>query len=266
MGRYRTDEEVSDTAAEATASDEAVEPTEAPEQDTPEGEGEEGQPEVPDEEPAAEGETPEAEEDTYTIKVGGKEVSMPVSELAKGYLRQQDYSRKTAELAQQRDVLNEAAYLLQYLNEDPARTIAVLAQNYGVDLGNLDMGGYEAPSAEQQRIAELEAWRQAELQRQQTAMVDDEIARLHRDYGDFDDDELFRYAVEHDVRHLETALRSLRFDSNGNGAPRVDKRRVAAQAGGQAHASSVRPKVPASEIRTFQDAYKAAKAELQSGS
>lgn len=79
-----------------------------PKKDSPEGE----QPEAPQEEaaPAVEAEaTPEAEtegeteaEQLVTIKIDGKEVQVPLSELKNGYQRQADYTRKTMEAAEQR--------------------------------------------------------------------------------------------------------------------------------------------------------------------
>lgn len=44
----------------------------------------------------------EPEEQLFTVKIDGKESQVPLNELLNGYSRQQDYSRKTAELAEQR--------------------------------------------------------------------------------------------------------------------------------------------------------------------
>jgi hypothetical protein len=91
--------------------------------------------------------------------------------------------------------------------------------------------------------------------------VDAELARLHGEYGDFDDDALFGYAVEHGVRDLESALRAMTFTRNGH--KRTEKRKVAAVAGGQGHSSTPKPKVPPEEIVSFQDAYTAAVREIR---
>jgi hypothetical protein len=50
-------------------------------------------------------EQPEAEdapEPTYKVKVNGEEVEVPLSELTKGYSREQDYTKKTMALAEER--------------------------------------------------------------------------------------------------------------------------------------------------------------------
>lgn len=61
------------------------------------------------EEPESEEDAPETRSEeqvqpakTYKVKVDGQELEVPEDELLKGYSRQQDYSRKTAEVAEQR--------------------------------------------------------------------------------------------------------------------------------------------------------------------
>ena len=44
-------------------------------------------------------------EPTYKVKVNGEEVEVPLSELTKGYSREQDYTRKTMALAEERTKL-----------------------------------------------------------------------------------------------------------------------------------------------------------------
>lgn len=57
----------------------------------------EGNDEPQDVEPEA-----QAEEPRYKVKIDGKEVELPASELAQGYQRQQDYTKKTMEVAEAR--------------------------------------------------------------------------------------------------------------------------------------------------------------------
>lgn len=45
---------------------------------------------------------PDAEPQTFTVKIDGKEVQVPLSELLNGYQRQSDYTKKTMEAAEQR--------------------------------------------------------------------------------------------------------------------------------------------------------------------
>jgi hypothetical protein len=86
----------------ASQSDPAPEPEEipapepGPEEPPVEGEDEDGEaPEQP-------GQQEEPEPETFTVKVDGREQQVTRDELLNGYQRQADYSRKTAELAEQR--------------------------------------------------------------------------------------------------------------------------------------------------------------------
>ena len=86
-------------------------PEETPE-DTPEAtpeepeESQEEQPEETPEESESDTEPPTSEEtETFTVKVGDKEESIPLDELVKGYHRQSDYTRKVQELAEERKKL-----------------------------------------------------------------------------------------------------------------------------------------------------------------
>lgn len=59
-----------------------------------------------DEETAEEeSEAEDAPEPTYKVKVNGEEVEVPLSELTKGYSREQDYTKKTMALAEERNTL-----------------------------------------------------------------------------------------------------------------------------------------------------------------
>jgi hypothetical protein len=49
----------------------------------------------------------EEQEPIYTVKLDGTEVEVPVSELVKGYQRQQDYTQKTMALAEERKTLTQ---------------------------------------------------------------------------------------------------------------------------------------------------------------
>jgi hypothetical protein len=63
-------------------------------------------PDAPDKPETTEGKT-------YRVKVGGEEIDVPEDELLKGYSRQQDYTRKTMELAAQRQQVEQVAQQIQ---------------------------------------------------------------------------------------------------------------------------------------------------------
>jgi len=62
-------------------------------------------------------ETDEQPEPTYKVKVNGEEVEVPLSELTKGYSREQDYTKKTMALAEERQRIQSqfASELKQHL-------------------------------------------------------------------------------------------------------------------------------------------------------
>jgi hypothetical protein len=135
------------TPAEATAKIEAlISPKPAKpddeEKDKPEAQSEADVPrETPDEQPPDESEedepgpdeadednaSPEGEEVLFTVKIDGQDVPVPISEARDGYLRRTDYSKKTAELAQQREAFGQT---IQQVQQE--------RQVYGVLIGALE--------------------------------------------------------------------------------------------------------------------------------
>lgn len=103
-------------AAEAFA--QLLDPQEAPEEasealeeETPQAEDEdadEAEPSEDESEEDAETDDDQPEEpQTYTVKINGEEVQVPLEEALKGYSRTQDYIRKTQELANERKAFAE---------------------------------------------------------------------------------------------------------------------------------------------------------------
>ena len=96
---------------EGQAQVEETQPVEESEEETETAASEEespGEEDAPEEEPAEEQsedeEEPKEEEQpqTFTVKVDGKDVSVTLEELQKGYSRTQDYTRKTQQIAEVR--------------------------------------------------------------------------------------------------------------------------------------------------------------------
>ena len=107
--------------------------------------------EVGVESPAVDTEAPAVAEDTTSyeyvdpsafdgkyvkVKVDGEDVSVPFGEAIQGYQRQADYTRKTQELASQREQLGYAQTLQQALESNPQETIDLLTRHYGVATAN----------------------------------------------------------------------------------------------------------------------------------
>ena len=113
------EEKPEEEEAKPAESEESTEETqdELPEEETEEVESEEEESEEEDvSEESDEEEEPEEEDDTpelYTVRVNGEDHQVTAEELVKGYSRQADYTKKTQELSQYRQQLDEAAQFYQ---------------------------------------------------------------------------------------------------------------------------------------------------------
>ena len=76
------------------------------------------------------GEEEETEENeqpqTFTVKVDGKEVSVTLDELQKGYSRTQDYTRKTQQIAEVRKQVEQETYAVRAEREQYAQLLGAL--------------------------------------------------------------------------------------------------------------------------------------------
>lgn len=148
------------------------------------------------------------EAQTFTVEIGGKEETLTLDELRNGYLRQSDYTRKTQELAAQRQQVARAEALVSALQEDPQGTLEALREAYGVEFGT-----GEPLDPEEARIAALEKQVQLVQERETRAQIGSELSDLHSQYGDFDDDALLRHAIEHQIPNLKAAFESYHYQT-----------------------------------------------------
>jgi hypothetical protein len=108
--------EESEEDLEAAASEEDESGVEdAPDEETPEEQSGE-------EEETEEGEQPQ----TFTVKVDGKEVSVTLDELQKGYSRTQDYTRKTQQIAEVRKQVEQETQAVRAEREQYAQLLGAL--------------------------------------------------------------------------------------------------------------------------------------------
>lgn len=84
------------------------------------------------------------------VKVDGEELEVPLSEALSGYSRTADYTRKTQELAQQRQQAEYALTLQRALQASPEQTIQLLAQQHGLTLAQENALRRDAGMAERQ--------------------------------------------------------------------------------------------------------------------
>jgi hypothetical protein len=73
---------------------------------------------------------------SYKVKIDGEEVEVTLDELQSGYSRQQDYTRKTQELAQQRKIIEQQQQELAQRDAIYAQLLPKLEAQLSADLGN----------------------------------------------------------------------------------------------------------------------------------
>lgn len=175
----------------------------------------------------------ESEPELYTVKVGGKEERIPLDEALSGYMRQADYTRKSQEVAQQRQELAQVLQLKDALERDFQGTVRKLAAVAGVDYGTAERAATQVVGDDetdpltglqrqvQQLTQQLTAREQAEQQKaweaaQQSnvkAQIESEIANLKAQHGEFPEMELIQYAVDHGLNNLDAAWRAWQYDA-----------------------------------------------------
>ena len=80
------------------------------------------------------------------VRVDGEELEVPLKEALQGYSRTADYTRKTQQLAAERQQAEYALSVQRALQAQPAATLSVLGQIYGVPIGQSPPQYAEAPS------------------------------------------------------------------------------------------------------------------------
>lgn len=155
-----------------------------------------------------------------TVKVDGEEIKVPLNEALAGYSRQADYTRKTQELAQQRQELQWANAIREALDHNPAQTIDLLAKHYGISHAEAkqmsDNFGFEddwgTPPVDS-KVSDLEKRVAAFEQKQAYEELERTVAALQQKYGeDFDANEVIAVALANNIDNLEAAYKQVAFD------------------------------------------------------
>jgi hypothetical protein len=199
------------------------------------------------------------------LQVDGEEVSVPIKEALAGYQRQADYTRKTQELSDQRKQMTYAAALQEALQSDPAGTLKLLQEHYGVN-DNPEQDEFLDPSEVQLR--QLEKRIAAFEQEKETADLLKTIDSLKVRYGDdFDADEIVAKALAEGSTDLEAVFKKAAFDKvytkvqkkNTEDSRTQAKRQQSVVSGGSSSRTSVSTPGP---IRTVQEAFALAQKNL----
>ena len=208
----------------------------------------------------------------YTVKIDGAEHQVTLEELQQGYQRQADYTRKTQELASERQRLQQAETIVNALEADPQGTLDALGGALGVQ-GNprtQDDTSWEDEDPTTQRVAQLEAQvaHQAKTHRQQA--LDKEVTRLKGVYGEFDERELFQHALNNKIANLEAAYAHKNFGTMANYAGQLQrdadaldaKRKGAPVQGGKSVQEGAVSTDKTKEPSTLREAFALAKQQL----
>jgi len=140
--------------------------------------------------------TPYLETENYAnhvvkVKLDGEELQVPLSEALAGYQRQADYTRKTQELAEQRNQMQYAATIQAALERDPEATIDLLARHYNISRAQAaavadEVDDFQSLDPQEQKMRELDR-RVASFEEYQSQLeVEKEVQRLQQRYSDFD--------------------------------------------------------------------------------
>lgn len=147
------------------------------------------------------------------VKIDGQELDVPVKEALSGYQRQADYTRKTQELAAQRESLQYAATLAEALQVDPAGTLNLLSQHYGAATpANQPTEDLEMMDPIERQVYELNQKVQQFEQAQAKSELEQEISRLSSKYQDFNAPEVINHALRAGIVDLEAAYKQVAYD------------------------------------------------------
>ena len=170
------------------------------------------------------------------IQVNGEEVTVPLQEALAGYQRQADYTRKTQELSEQKKQVQYASALQEALQNDPAATLQLLQQQYGLNVQPeeeewMDPAEKQFRSLEQRIAAFEQSKAMDELQRT--------IESLQSKYGeDFNPDEVVAKALATGSTDLEAIFKQVTFDKIYSKASESSKKLADEQARVQAKRSA----------------------------
>lgn len=227
-------------------------------------------------EPAS-ADTPEVSEEVnqepgYTVKIDGQEHEVTLEELQKGYQRQADYTRKTQEVASERERLQQAEAIVSALENDPEGTLNTLAQTFGINMNPVlkEDSSWDDMDPSDKKLAELE--RKIEMQERaaRVQQVDKEVDRLRERYGDFDKQDLLHHAVTNKITNLEAAYTHWQFNDVRSTADKLrqdkeiteKKRDAAVVAPGGSTQAGTQPEVSDTKVTTLREAFALAKKQM----
>ena len=214
------------------------------------------------------------EEPGYVVKVDGEEQQVTLEELQQGYQRQADYTRKTQEIAAERDRLQQAEAIVSALEHDPEGTLQTLAHSFNVTSisqqnSNSEVSEYEEIDPTQKKLVELESKIAKQEQVQRIQRVEREVNTLQEKYGEFNRQELLNHALKNGIPNLEAAYTHWRFNDVKSTADKLsqeqeitNKKRDAAVVTPGGSTQSGTESEPTPEVSSLREAFALAKKQL----
>lgn len=250
--------------------------TETPSTEVESVEGSEG---APPEGGQAPSEAPLLDLDQYgdhlvTVTVNGEDQQIPLRDARNGFMQHGDYTRKTQELAAEREALAEARQIAEALELNPQETLRVLGEYYGaID----DEQEVEETDPLKREVGELREFVEAQKQEAAERELWGQLDTYNERYG-VDQEELLRFAVDNQIPNLDWAFAMMSQAKTEAQAQADEQRRAAEEArnegkrqaglmeGGADRASGASgPHTGSSKtVRSVADAFELAKAQLQS--
>ena len=201
---------------------------------------------------------------TYGVKIDGEEHQVTLGELQSGYQRQSDYTRKTQELARERERLAQGEAIVQALESDPQGAVTALADAFGVGVtgnpnGTTDMVEDVDVDPDEVRLRRIEssiedqnrAWRQQNLQ--------GELVTLEQKFNaPIDQSALFAHALKHNIGNLEAAYTHMTYGDmqwKAQNADIVEEKRAATVVDSSSGTPSGNVERATSAVQSIRDAY-----------
>lgn len=144
------------------------------------------------------------------VKIDGEEKELPFKKVREGLMMQEAFTKRTQSLAEERRKLQQADALVAALESDPAGTLRQLTEVYDLDAAS----GFTPVERDPQEQRLIEQQRALAAQQQQLTeqRLQNEIAALKAQHGDFDLPKLARYAYENNIPSLGVAFKAMQFE------------------------------------------------------
>ena len=172
--------------------------------------------------------------DKYNVKIDGEVLEVTLDELQNGYQRQADYTRKTQELASERERLAQGEAIVQALEANPQEAVSALADAFGVAGGN-QINDQTQPEEdldpEEVRLRRMESSIEEHERAARQRNMQGEVDGLREKFkADINERELYSHALKHNIGNLEAAYAHMTYgdvQQKATNAGIVDEKRAA---------------------------------------